>query len=355
MNWKKILDTALVSLWVPLKRRIQDRHVFEQSIFDILDKKLDKLSLNYEKDLANCKQFFEQNLNRRASRDDLIVDLFDTLLYPQDDKYSHTMRMLVHYLNYTTVISKESKKVIEDSLLHTKEGGNTIYIVNHRTYVNPWLLCMELIQSNIIPSHDIKTHTYVPIWPFAATNKSYRHGLQWISNIYKVYPTTKNGIISWLERAQQAHNIRYVRELQKNFSSQPKEETIWNILIVAPTGTADTFVMHNGSEQILFGNDDDISCVGTFKTIESLFNKNPNIKIVLVGMNEWAIIDKSKYYNPWVRNQSIYIEALDITNNFSELYTEKNIMPTLATLIKDKDWLQIGKALPPEELVKKKN
>ena len=118
---------------------------------------------------------------------------------------------------------------------------------------------------------------------------------------------------------------------------------------MAPTWSWDTTIYDWKEKHIYFVNDKETSPQKTIKMIDKLSNGD-NTRTLLIGMNEWAIYDKNKYYQPRIRNQNIYINVRDITEDKKRLIQEWKIMSSIADLVVDKNGNSIATAISNEEL-----
>jgi hypothetical protein len=207
--------------------------------------------------------------------------------------------------------------------------------------------------------NNINDFFYIILWWALMTNKQWPTLAQWIANIIKTHPNTKNWIIPEIEKEQTAATVKFIRKV---FDLQ-QEDNKWKygkIFFFAPTWTKDTINrdIYNNSNNIYFWNDDTDSVSKSITLIEKMTQKNEKTSILLCWLNESEFKNPNNV-NPKNDDRAQYSNIVLSTQlldkyKFRELIKNKKVMETIAQNVKNINWDSIAKALTEKELEEEK-
>lgn len=295
-----------------------------------------------------------RSIKNGLSPKQLVKDNLDQVLYHiKPGIFNIARKALFEVMDaYSCVVPDNSERYrsVMNSILTPSNDKSCIVLFNHDNFATMTIFINELYKyARIFPQNNnhqkpisLKENLHIVVGP-AVTTQTQIHSLQAIINIIKTVPSRDT--IPWMEKELKKIKSNFVKQLLH------KMRTPNQIILMAPTGTRDILDWNHDwtIRSIMFKNDEGIT--KTAKLIQS-FAEQGN-KIVLVGTN-WTWLKK-----PWAKDikhsdnnrtpSDIYIDIKEVDNQECiALIQQKQLMPTVAELVKDHEWNPIGKVIHPD-------
>jgi len=232
---------------------------------------------------------------------------------------------------------------------------SVMFVFDHPTFANIPIWIGQLFHyAKLFDMGYVVDNIYTIVWP-ALMTQSHRKIILPISHVLKTIPNTDNAKLPIPDKI--------LAQIRKPFRNILMEKWLkaWNIFLLAPTGQRDTkfWNFHWEIASINFGDDTYENIPSSLKLVEG-FSKKWWL-VVMVGTNETNIKDplqvKEKGNNRVKWNTYVSMKALE-KDEVSSLIAQKQFMPTLASLIKNRNGTQVGNAVDAttlNELQAKKN
>lgn len=295
-----------------------------------------------------------RSVKNGLSHRQLIKDDLEQVFYPIKPGICNIARKAIFEVmdSYSCVVPNDSERYesVMNSILTPSDDKSCIVLFNHDNFATMTVFINELYKhAHKFPQNNnhqkpisLKDNLHIVVWP-AVTTQTQVRSLQAIINIIKTVPSRDN--IPGMEEKFKTMKSNFIKQLL-TITQKPNQ-----IILMAPTGTRDilNWNLDGTIKSIMFKNDEGIG--QTARLVKS-FVENWN-KIVLVGTNgTWlkrpGAKDLKHSDNNWTA-ADIYIDIKEVkTQECLDLIQQKNLMPTVAWLVKDHEGNSIGKVIPPK-------
>jgi len=168
---------------------------------------------------------------------------------------------------------------ISEEMLKILEKGNILEISNHSSWFNAPFIATMLI--NYCHAHP--EQIFIILWPALVTGEFWKAWPIKVANLIKTWPQTLNWANIWrLKKLEEIVKKSFFENVIKYFL----KNAIWNILLMFPSGTTDSFDEETGKIQLSPFSE------GTQKLIKMILRNHQNFLHII------AVNDRKTMPNP---------------------------------------------------------